>query len=285
MFLGKVASLLAEEAGHTVVLFGSERAPEVLSALLTQALSPLTEPLSERLLEADSPLTASEAFGVADDFASRILKHLNGCSQQKIVSALSAIYGGFEAYMDAYGESEGNYLKTELTDAVDTVTFQASSSSSSSSLAMEGDDDLGLEPDVVDVFNAFADRLAAVADSSFESTTTALERSAAFMGGLRAKPAVRSITAAIAHFTKLLTGKVDQLRIASGIPLEKVTQAAGSGMRSSAANAGAGDASGGLLIGEDGIVAAQTWASKLEGQDVQGRSLVPCALKALQVFF
>jgi hypothetical protein len=129
--------------------------------------------------------------------------------------------------------------------------------------------------DPLEAFESFGDRLLAAADAAYTPTEAAVGRVVTVMGGLKAKPAFRAVAGALASFTKALTGKVDNLRVAAGFPSTEGVSGAVAGV----VVGGAG--------GEDGSTGAaaqlaESWARRLEESDIRGRELVSGALRALQ---
>ena len=282
LYLGRVVQLLTDESTHAASLFGADRAPIVLCSLLQHALAPLPVPMTEKLflLCKDSPLPAAEIYVSLDDFAKSVGSFLEGCGSQNIIAALTSLFAGFKTYSDSYGPGEGRYLQTYLAASLHLVSFEAQLTP----LGLGGDDE-GFDgtggvdySDPVEAYEAFGERLVAAADSVYEPTRASLLRSLTLQGGLRVKPVCRALALSLTSHTKLLVGKVDELRIACGFSSDLTAESV----------------KGGNIPDKDGteqdkeahqhaVAMAEGWARKLEGADLRGRVLVPSALRAVQV--
>jgi len=262
-YLGKVAGLLAEEASNMGSLFGAERTPDLLCSMLEKSLEPVVESLASRLQEAASPEATSETYRVADEFSRRVLGFISGCAPKRLPSVLAAIYGPFATNLEALTEIEGAFVRTRFADAISMVTFDASSGSTA--LGDDGDEQLFGSHDPMEICGAFGERLIAAAEAVHEPTDLSLRRLIGLMGGLNSKQALRVLSAALSIFTKQLTGKVEELRVACGLPSDGSNQTA----RSEPAAVSS-------------LALAESWARRLELHDVVNSKLVPCALRALQ---
>lgn len=279
-FFGKVSDLLEGEATHASSLFGAERAPAVLCSLLQHALAPLAAPMADQLqlLCKESPLPAADIYVMTDNFARTAGSYLEGCSSLSILAALASLFAGFGKYLDSYGPREGTYLQAQLLLVLNLVTFDAQLTS----LGLGGDDE-GFDgtggvafSDPIEAYEAFGERLVAAADSVYAPTEAAVLRSVIMQGGLRVKPVCRTLAIALSAHTKLLVLKVDELRIACGFPSEVTAEP----VKGKAEREGADEDSEAT---QHAATMAAGWAMRLEPQDNRGRTLVPCALRALQV--
>ena len=120
------------------------------------------------------------------------------------------------------------------------------------------------------------------------------------MGGLKVKSVSRALAMALSVYIKQLSFKVDCLRIACGFQTEsefpsintlkslKGTKGVKEGMKEGVKNT-EGDRVSGSVSEEESqavdrsIAEAESWAKRLDGQDVRGMALLPSALRALQV--
>ena len=146
--------------------------------------------------------------------------------------------------------------------------------------------DEGQDPTVA--CTLFAERLIQAADVTFVPVEASLNRSAAILGGLHVKTILRAIANALAQFTKLLTAKVEELRVACGLQSDQTDS-----QTFSPAGKLVGEKTGLPVKDKDKMVSststsasnaiAESWARRLELQDgVVDKLLVPCALRALQ---
>ena len=282
LFLRKVLELLGEEASHAGSLFGADRAPAVICSLLQHSVAPLAAPMADRLvvLCKESPLPAIEVYGITEEFARAMACFLEGCSNQSILEAISSLFAGFSKFLDLYGICEGNFLRVQLLESLDLVSFK----NHMASLGLAGDQedsDLSGEMDFSDpmeAYEAFGVQLVKAADAIFAPTQAAVLRSATLHGGLKVKQVCRALALTLSSHTKLLTGKVDELRIACGFPSDIIAEAGkGKGKEKGTA------VEESHAITQQAELTAESWASRLEGHDVRGRILVPSALRALQV--
>lgn len=282
LFLRKVLELLGEEAGHAGSLFGADRAPAVICSLLQHAVAPLAVPMADRLglLCKESPLPAIEIYGITEEFARAMTTFLEGCSSQSILDAISSLFAGFTKFLELYGICEGNFLRMQLLETLGLVSFK----NHMASLGLAGDQedgDLSGEMDFSDpmeAYEAFGVQLVRAADAIFAPTQAAVLRSATLHGGLKVKQVCRALSLTLSSHTKLLTGKVDELRIACGFPSD-LTSEADKGKDKGKVSAVEGSHS----INQQAELTAESWASRLEDHDLRGRILVPSALRALQV--
>lgn len=285
LFLRKVLELLGEEAGHAGSLFGVDRAPAVICSLLQHAVAPLAVPMADRLgvLCKESPLPAIEIYGITEEFARAMTTFLEGCSSQSILDAISSLFAGFTKYLELYGTCEGNFLRMQLLETLNLVSFK----NHMASLGLAGDQEDGdlsgeMEDfsDPMEAYEAFGVQLVKAADAIFVPTQAAVLRSATLHGGLKIKQVCRALSLTLSSYTKLLTGKVNELRIACGFPSD-LTAEADKGKDKDKGKIFAVE--GSYPINQHADLTAESWASRLEDHDLRGRILVPSALRALQV--
>jgi hypothetical protein len=288
-FLHRVLELLGEEAGHTGSLFGADRAPAVICSLLQHTVAPLAAPMAERLdtLCKDSPLPGIEIYGITEEFARAMACFLDGCSNQSILSAVTSLFAGFNKFLELYGICEGNFLRVQLMETLDLVSFR----NHMASLGLAGDQEEGdlsslMEfSDPMEAYEAFGVQLVKAADAIFAPTQAAVLRSATLHGGLKVKQVCKALALTLSSHTKLLTGKVDELRIACGFPSDLSAETGrGKGAPSTPSTpAPATAVEDSHTAAQHAELTAEGWASRLDSHDLRGRILVPSALRALQV--
>lgn len=288
-FLSKVVGLIGDEASHTIALFGKEKSPDIMCGITQEAIRPLAGSWSQRLKDVQTPAARFAAYEVVDHFAAQIIPLLEGCSPQHLFRAMTAVYSGPTEYSQFVAENEGDHLRNFLLHSTEGVTLAASSMASDLASYNDGDpteggDLLPDEEDPADVYCRFGERLVATVDVAFGPTEAAMARAGAFVGGLKVKPCLRAIAAALALFAKHLAGKVDELRVACGLPLDR-TIGAGAGSSILSAGSVSHPPGSGVAAGMDSeaYAVAQSWALRLQSYDgAGGRSLVPASLRALQ---
>jgi hypothetical protein len=266
MFFDKVAGLISDESGNAELLFGKERSQEVLSALLEQTLSPLSQPLSKRLNFTKSTVSCTEAYLILDEHSRKIMSLLEGASTQRLPKVLYAIYGGFVDYLDVYGEAEGDDVRRELSSFLELVSISKVSSSYNDDNNVEKggiDDELfgdSNQEDFSETLNLYSNRLVDAADSVYIPVSNALTRAVTLMGGLRVKPVFRSTASALSSYTKQLNSKVNELRIACGLTSD-INENNSEDMKNFNEN----------------------WSQRLEENELAGNTvLIPAVLRALQ---
>lgn len=274
-YLAKLAQLLADEAGSLSALFGPDRAAVLASTMLESALEFGSDAsLAGRLADSASPETTLAAYQAADDFARKILKHLSDHQDKTFRPALlerslHAIYAGFMQHgAQNAAESEGLLVRTKLAEAASLASFD--SAGSESALGDDGEEQLfagGLDDSPTEACAQFGERLIAAAEAVLEPVEASLGRCETLLGGVHAKASLRAVATALGSFAKQLGAKVDELRVACGLPHESGGEAASSSSGSS----------------QPSMALAESWARRLELHDIAaGRMLVPCALRALQ---
>lgn len=272
-FMDQVSGFFSEEALNCAQLFGDDRSRRILALILEEIFSPIQGDFAKRMQMSKSPEQCIGAFETVDRFAKAFAPLLADCDANTMVRALSVIYGGCTTYMDVYAEFEGEYLKNELNAALDEVSFDK--------LRANAGDDMFGQADPIETYSLFAEKLVEAADTVYEPSEKIISRSVDFVGGLRVKPTLRNMAATIAAFTKKISGRIDELRVASGFPPERSATSSRSGGKTSPMP--------GETQSEPAIAAvdvkhkvAQNWARVLEAQDVPMRALVPAALRCLQ---
>lgn len=277
-YLNKVSQLLADESNNIIALFGVDRSSELIFAMLEHALSStFSASLTEKLYSA-SPDSALEAYRATEDFAKKILSYIKPTSgsataisasssdKSGLEKVLSAIYGSYIVHASQHGaEIEGQFLRTKFTELIDLATFDGTMKAQSI-LGIE-DDEVLMGPQEEDpsiTRRVFSERLVAVADYVFLPTESSLNRSIAILGGTHIKLVLRAVANALSTFAKQMTAKVDELRVACGLSNDncEIRQADKTTASSTSI--------------------AESWARRLEMFDGAGKTVIPCALRALQ---
>ena len=284
-YLAKLAQLLGDEAGSLSALFGPDRAVDLASAMLESALEFGSDAsLASRLADSASPETTLAAYQAADEFAKKALKYLSDSdsgAQTKsfrpalLERSLQAIYAGFLQHgAQNAAEAEGLLVRTKLAEAASLASFD--SACVDSALGDDGEEQLfagGLEESPTEACAQFGERLIAAAEAVLEPVEASLQRTEALLGGFHAKASLRAVAAALGAFAKQLGSKVEELRVACGLPHES----GGGGEANSSSS------SSSSIPTSTSMALAESWARRLELHDVAaGRMLVPCALRALQ---
>ena len=329
-------------------LFGSERSPAVLCALLQHTLLPLNTPMAEKLvaLSKSSIPVVSEVYNITVEFGKNVISFLHGCNSTDIFNILSILFSGFSTYMDVYGTGEGEFLSKIFLKSLKLITFESqanslglgeenenennynnnqnnyqnnngqdefneqntntnnnNNNSNNNNLNSELNQDVDLDFDFsgpIERFEAYGDRLILAADSVMYPTQSGLLRGINFMGGLKVKSVSRALAMALSVYIKQLSFKVDCLRIACGFQTEsefpsintlkslKGVKGVKEGMKEGVKNTESDRVSGSVSEEESqavdrSIAEAESWAKRLDGQDVRGMALLPSALRALQV--
>ena len=333
-------------------LFGCERSPAVLCALLQHTLLPLNTPMAEKLvaLSKSSIPVVSEVYNITVEFGKNVISFLHGCNSTDIFNILSILFSGFSTYMDVYGTGEGEFLSKIFLKSLKLITFESqanslglgeenenennynnnqnnyqnnnnnnsqnnnsnrnkngqdefnenntnlnSNNNNNNNLNSDLNQDLDLDFDFsgpIERFEAYGDRLILAADSVMYPTQTGLLRGINFMGGLKVKNVSRALAMALSVYIKQLSFKVDCLRIACGFQTESEfpsinTLKSLKGVKG--VKEGMKGTDGGSVSEEESqavdrsIAESESWAKRLDGQDVRGMALLPSALRALQV--
>ncbi|MGM2760455.1 hypothetical protein, partial [Bacillus cereus group sp. BC66] len=87
-------------------LFGAEKSPAVLCDILVEALAPLTAGLGERLAHLRAPEAVFDTYCVMEEFARRMLVHLQRVGEAKQARALEAMYSAFVTFLPQYADME-----------------------------------------------------------------------------------------------------------------------------------------------------------------------------------
>jgi hypothetical protein len=278
-FLSFFDEFIAIEVNNLSTLFGRDRMPRILSSMIESTMAPLAASMSERVMSSESPASALETFNNVNEFAKSVVTVLESSDSHQIFCVLSAIFGGYVVYMDAYPDIEAEYLRRICSGVVSQVTFEESDSlfhdaatkgASSSTSFLDGSDP-------VTVCMGFGEKLVESVEAANSPFTQSLRRIVRFMGGLKVKPASRCVAAALSTCIQQLMGKLEELRIATGHPPEKSSVLKSSALSTSISNAN-------LSTDESShsVAHAQSWSRKLENSDLGGRELIPAALRALQ---
>lgn len=261
-YLSSLVQFLCDEFEQMKTLFGDVRAPVLLCSMMKHALSPIQHTLSDTLKKLNHADTVVEAYLLSDKAAGRLSAYLEGTDQQALYEALDCYFGGFVHFLDAYVDLESSSLKADLDASLEEVVFK--------SLESESDEFSDPDRDALQVLESFSERLLRTADGSYIPINMSIKRSVKYMNGLKVKPILRSLATSLAQFVKLLSGKIDEMRIALGFELD---------LRYT----------GDKLTGEDvKFASAKIWFLKLKdsGSDVNsasgGRLLLPCVLRLLQ---
>ena len=112
-------------------LFGCERSPAVLCALLQHTLLPLNTPMAEKLvaLSKSSIPVVSEVYNITVEFGKNVISFLHGCNSTDIFNILSILFSGFSTYMDVYGTGEGEFLSKIFLKSSKLITFESQANS------------------------------------------------------------------------------------------------------------------------------------------------------------
>lgn len=229
----------------------------MLSSLLVYTLTAVSKSLASRLQALHSSQLSYETFLVTDSFASRVLSFIDINNTGRLSEVLSAVYGSYLTYGDQYVDDEGQFLKSQLNTVIRKISFDQAASQ----LSDLGD--LG-EQDPHDVFVFMSEALVVASEDCITPIAECLRRAVTFIGGLKSKAVFRSAASAISAFIKSLCGRVDELRIACGVPPDNYNSSEKIGTDESSA------------------LKAESWAKKLESYDLGTKPLLQCALRSLQ---
>lgn len=286
-FLGKVARLLSDEEASTSTLFGAEKATVVLCDILVEALAPLTSGLGERLAQLRAPEVVFDTYCVMEEFARRMLVHLQRVGEAKQARALEAMYSAFVAFLPQYADMETQSVRAQLVRLLDTITFSAREADTKpkgkqASAGASLDDELfGEEGDAADSYGIYGEKILFSAELFIQPLEHALKRAVRFAGGVQIKHIVRLLSATLALFMKHLVLKIDDLSVASGFPRDHAVLLANGGLYNENADLDAASTKGTAKLQQQQAV-AERFAQQLELSDVDSRVLITSALRALQ---
>lgn len=268
-YLSRLVQFFSDEFEQMKILFGDSRAPTLLCQMIKHAMDPIRTELSDRLKLVGQPDVISEAYIMADKIVTKLSVHLEDVDSSLLFDALDSFFGGFVEFMENYVEVESKTVKDALAQSSDEIVFQLIDSE----IDEFGDPDR----DVLQIFEAFSERLLRIIDGSYHPLNLSVKRSASFMSGIKVKPIYRSLSTILIQFVKLLLGKIEELRVALGFEAQQ-----------SGSKATSVDGEKGNVADDVKLAVALAWHQKLKDTSgnvlgsSEGRQLLPCILRVLQ---
>lgn len=270
-FLNEVTTFIIDESSRIKALFGNERSPSLLCAILVRLMSVVTPALRNKLQLIDNPVPTIEVYNIMEKFTHRIFAYVDGVTCSTWASSVQALMESLLQLQDEYVNQETTYVRNALNINMQHITF------SPPKTEFEGGGlDMSLPDDPTTEFVAFADRLLTAADSYQCSLESSVGRTATLLGGLRVKPVLRSLAGLLAGLMKQVLNKIEELRAASGLVADPTTL--------STVSEGGGDGSAAGVTPTTVTISDvdSAWRRMVQGGGITARLLVPSALQTMQ---
>ena len=146
-YLAKIVTFFCEEFDHMGSLFGPDRAPMLLSAMIKTALDPVRMNLVARLTSMKRPEMVAEAYRIADKAAVKLVPCLFEVEKllgpggprptafnpsdstkvnepEKLYDAMESYFGGFISLLDTYTELESVTTRCNLERGLEDILFK-----------------------------------------------------------------------------------------------------------------------------------------------------------------
>ena len=293
-FLNYIINFIENEIIIIITIFGKENNNNnlLINSIIILIFNQISNELLNNLILLKSPQIVYETYELTELFLMKIFHNLETKTIPQIILILKTIFNSYELYLNNnYIEIENNNLKNDLQNIINNITFIKIKSNNNNSMnnsienSFEDINDVSLdflgdiEEDPYDIINKFSEKLINAAEKSIIPIQKCIKRSVLFLGGICSKLIIRSTSTIFSNFIKLLYKKIDELRIACGIPSERsiamfksVNETTINGINQ-------------LNITNDeknNNEIAENWYKKLEMIDIGNKPSIVCALHSLQ---
>ena len=276
----QVDGLISDEAHRVKELFGRDKTPAMLSAMIVHIFTPLAENITSCLRNCTSPTSVNAAHAAVEEFCKRIAVPTLGCEVVERQRMLRSVFASFEAFLEDYAALETTTIRGGLDEIINTLLLNSNADRDQDFLVTTRS--LAMSSERVEALEGFADKLLFAVDSLKSPLVDAVRRSSYYLGGLRLRTVLRSLVSCLLQFTKQLQGRVEDVRVLVGLASDIST---GTSSFSRSTKVGGKSSAVDLSIDGkgEGVVVDVGFSVRYAELGLAGmRSLVPGALRILQ---